>query len=70
MEKKTAIPRVMWLKKSWNMEEVHRYVFKFITRHVISEWIDWADPNTTRMEKVDTTKDHVDLRGKIIDFPH
>ena len=69
MEKKTSIPRVIWLKKSWNMEEVHRYVFKFITRHVISEWVDWADPNTER--KVDTSKeDHVDLRGKIIDFPY
>jgi len=49
-ERKYKLPRMIWVKKSWNMQELHAYVFKYI-RGVISEWADWADPETKREPK-------------------
>ena len=47
-ERYFKLPRMLWMKKSWNMKEVHKYVFKYI-REVLSEWLEWADPNSKRI---------------------
>ena len=65
-ELKEYLPRMLWLKKSWNMQEVHRYVFK-VVRHCLSEWVDWADPQTTREPAKDAKRD---LRDHMIEFPY
>ena len=57
---------MLWVKKSWTMQELHRYVFKMI-RHILSEWVDWSDPKTTRAPKKEGT---VDLRERLIEFPY
>ena len=40
------VPRILWVKKSWNMQELHKYVFKK-SRFWLS---DWAHANDGRGE--------------------
>ena len=65
-ELKTFLPRMLWMKKSWTMQEAHRFVFKRI-RHVLSEWADWADPASTKAPKKEGVRN---LKDHIIEFPY
>jgi hypothetical protein len=45
--------------------ELHLKIFDFL-KHILSEWVDYKDPATTRVPK-DSNKD---LRKLLIDFPY
>ena len=64
-ERKHKIPRMIWVKKSWNLQELQHYVFKYI-RGVLAEWVDWADPDS----KKEPRSGLPDLNGIIMDFPY
>jgi len=64
-ERKHKLPRMLWVKKSWNLQELQLYVFKFI-RGVLAEWVDWADPDS----KKEPSSGLKDLKGVIMDFPY
>ena len=59
------LPRMLWLNKNWTMQQVHFEVFKYM-KHAITEWVDWTDPETTRVPK----RGHPNLSDVLIDFPH
>ena len=65
-EKAGFLPRMLWVKKSWTMQELHLYVFKMM-RMCLQEWADWTDPNTERKPKDASKKD---LRKSLIEFPY
>ena len=65
-EKAGFLPRMLWVKKSWTLQELHLYVFK-VMRMCLQEWADWTDPNTERKPKDANKKD---LRKSLIEFPY
>jgi len=66
VERLHKLPRLLWAKKSWTLQELHLHVFKHV-RGIISEWCDIADPNTTRVPR---KSDSNDLKTKLIEFPY
>lgn len=44
------LPRLLWVDKSTKLSELHLKVFEYM-RWMIAEWIDWKDPNTTKVPK-------------------
>lgn len=65
-EKSGFLPRMLWVKKSWTLQELHVYVFK-VMRMCLLEWADWTDPKTERKPKDALKKD---LRKTLIEFPY
>ena len=56
----------MWVDKTWTIKDLHLKVFTFI-RHVISEWLDWKDPNTTKEPRPNA---RFDLREDLPSVPY
>ena len=52
MAKTSMLPRLLWVRKSMTMKELHLEVFKTV-RQVFSEWAKYADPNCKRENKAD-----------------
>ena len=48
--RKGTLPRMFWVKKSWTMQELHKYVFKK-SRFWLSDWADLTDPESKRMDE-------------------
>lgn len=66
LTKDSFLPRMMWVRKDWTMKDLHIKVLQYI-KHVIAEWIDWKDPNTTKKPKEGSK---VDFRKDLINFPY
>ena len=62
-QRKPTLPRMLWVKKTWTMQELHKYVFKK-NRFWLSDWADYSDPDTENTPDVEKT-----LRG-IVQFPY
>jgi hypothetical protein len=43
--RKATLPRMFWVKKTWTMQELHKYVFKKC-RFWLSDWADATDPES------------------------
>lgn len=50
MDKQSMLPRLLWVRKDMTMKELHFEVFKTL-RQVFSEWVSFADQNSTRQFK-------------------
>ena len=64
MTKRLLLPRLLWIRTDSTMQDLHKFVFKHL-RFCFAEWIDWTDPDTTRVPKEGVA----DLR-KMIPFPY
>ena len=67
-EKAGFLPRMLWIKKSWTLQELHLYVFK-VMRMCLQEWVNWTDPNKEETTESTTTKKR-DLSKTLIEFPY
>lgn len=63
--KETLLPRIMWISKSITLKQLHFQIFEYL-RHTIIEWIDWKDPQTTKVPKDSRN----DMRKTLVDFPY
>ena len=48
--RKATLPRMFWVKKTWTMQELHKYVFKKC-RFWLSDWADATDPASKRINE-------------------
>lgn len=60
--RKATLPRMFWVKKTWTMQELHKYVFKKC-RFWLSDWADATDPESQRINE------DPKLKG-IVQFPY
>jgi hypothetical protein len=51
-KKKYVLPRLIWVKKDWTLNQIHKEVFMCI-RWLFSEWADYKDPESKRKDKSD-----------------
>ena len=42
-----VIPRLLWVRKSWTLKELHHYVFKYL-KQVFVNWLERSDDNNPK----------------------
>jgi hypothetical protein len=52
------LPRMVWVNKKQTLQSLHHQVFEYL-QQIISEWLEWKDPETAYTPKADSK---IDLR--------